>query len=332
MKHRIAVIGGGGFIGSRFLARLARTDHTAFVVDRSSHPDRQVEFRSCDVTDRERLIAACADADVLVHLAAEHRDDVQPISRYTDVNVQGTQNVCDAARAAGIRRIVFTSSVAVYGFTEQGRVLGEDAPIRPFNEYGRTKYAAEQVLEKWREEDPGRSLVIMRPTVVFGEGNRGNVYNLLRQIARGPFLMIGDGRNRKSMAYVENVAAALEFSLGLGPGTHLFNYVDKPDYDMNHLVALIRSVLGSEKGVGPRIPYPIGLMAGSAADLVARLVRRPLPFSRVRVEKFCASTEFAADRIRELGFQPPVDLESALRRTIAHEFGTAPAVEVAVQR
>jgi nucleoside-diphosphate-sugar epimerase len=328
MKHRIAVIGGGGFIGSRLIDRLARTDHTAFVIDRSARPEGDVEFRSCDVCDRDRLIESCAGADVIVHLAAEHRDDVQPVSRYTEVNVQGTENVCAAARAAGIRKLVFTSSVAVYGFTERGRPLAEDAPARPFNEYGRTKYLAEQVLQKWFEEDPGRSLVIMRPTVVFGERNRGNVYNLLRQIVRGPFLMIGNGSNRKSMAYVENVAAALEFSLGLGAGTHLFNYVDKPDYDMNQLVALIRSVLGDEKGVGLRLPYSIGLAAGICADGAAWLARRPLPFSRVRVEKFCASTEFAADRIRALGFRPPVDLQDALRRTIEFEFGSVGANEL----
>lgn len=331
MKQRIAVIGGGGFIGSRFIARLAKTDHTPFVIDREAHPGPDVEFVSCDVCDRERLLTACAGTDVIVHLAAEHRDDVQPITRYTDVNVQGTQNVCDAARAAGVKKIVFTSSVAVYGFTRQGRPLAEDAPARPFNEYGRTKYLAEQVLERWCAQDPAHSLVIARPTVVFGEGNRGNVYTLLRQIAHGPFLMIGNGRNRKSMAYVENVAAALEFALGLGAGTHVFNYVDKPDYDMNQLVALIRSVLGDQRGVGLRVPYPLGLTVGMGADLIARQIRKPLPFSRVRVEKFCASTEFAADRIREMGFQPPVALEEALRRTIAFEFGAASGARVAAR-
>lgn len=321
MKYRIAVIGGSGFIGQRFVTRLSHTDHHPFVIDRSARTEDECEFRQCDVRDRDGLIAACAGADVIVHLAAEHRDDVQPLSRYTEVNVQGSQNVCDAARAAGIRKILFTSTVAVYGFTERGRQMGEDAPIRPFNEYGRTKFQAEQVFEQWREEDSEHSLVIVRPTVVFGEGNRGNVYTLLHQIAKGPFLMIGDGRNRKSMAYVENVAAALEFALGLGAGTHVFNYVDKPDYDMNQLVSVIRSVLGGRPGVGLRVPYPLGLTAGIGADWVSSLVRRPLPFSRVRVEKFCASTEFAADRIRELGFQPPVDLETALRRTIEFEFG-----------
>ncbi len=88
--------------------------------------------------------------------------------------------------------------------------------------------------------------MIVRPTVVFGEQNRGNVYNLLRQIASGKFMMIGDGTNRKSMAYVENVAAFLEYSLGFENGVHIYNYIDKPDFDMNTLVSKVNKALGKE--------------------------------------------------------------------------------------
>jgi nucleoside-diphosphate-sugar epimerase len=80
------------------------------------------------------------------------------------------------------------------------------------------------VYKAWQEKDPeNRKLVIVRLTVVFGEQNRGNVYNLFRQIASGKFMMIGDGTNRKSMAYVENVAAFLEYSLGFENGVHIYN-------------------------------------------------------------------------------------------------------------
>jgi GlcNAc-P-P-Und epimerase len=96
----------------------------------------------------------------------------------------------------------------------------EQGAINPFNEYGRTKYEAECVYRDWQAQDPGnRALVIIRPTVVFGEQNRGNVYNLLRYLADGRFVMVGSGRNVKSMAYVENIAAFLEHSLSFGPGS-----------------------------------------------------------------------------------------------------------------
>ena len=128
-----------------------------------------------------------------------HRDDIRPISRYDDVNVQGAKNICDAARKHSIKKIIFTSSVAIYGFAPED--TDESGEPNFFNDYGRTKYLAEQVYKEWQLEDSeNRALIIVRPTVIFGEGNRGNVYNLLKQIFSGSFLMFGDGKNKKSMA------------------------------------------------------------------------------------------------------------------------------------
>jgi nucleoside-diphosphate-sugar epimerase len=319
VSERIAVIGGAGFIGTALVRRLLAAGHAVRIADRS--PSAAFPDISCiaDVRDREALAKACEGSEVLINLAAEHRDDVQPVSLYDEVNVGGARNTCAVAEQIGASRIVFTSSVAVYGFSETE--TDETSPLRPFNDYGRTKLAAEEVFRAWQAADPARSLVIARPTVVFGEGNRGNVYNLLQQIARGPFVMIGDGTNVKSMAYVENVAAFLEFVLRFGPGLHLFNCVDKPDYDMNHLVTTIRTALGRGSRVGVRLPYGLAMAAGGAFDLLARAIGRPLPVSRIRIEKFCAGTRFAAQRARDAGFVAPVALEEGLRRTLAHEFG-----------
>jgi len=255
---------------------------------------------------------------VLINLAAEHRDDVRPVSRYDEVNVQGARNICEVAEEKGITRIVFTSSVACYGFALAG--TDEDGAINPFNDYGRTKAEAEVVFREWQARDPGnRSLVIVRPTVIFGEQNRGNVYNLLKQVASGRFVMIGNGRNKKSMAYVENVAAFLEHSLSFGSGVHLFNYVDKPDLDMTTLVSVVREKLGKSKGAGLSIPYGIGYLAGLCFDLAARVSGRTFPISAIRVKKFCATTQFAS-RATTTGFEAPVTLQEGLQRTVQYEF------------
>lgn len=97
------------------------------------------------------------------------------------MNVEGARNICVVAREKRVKAIVFTSTVAVYGFTEIG--TDESGKIAPFNDYSRTKHEAEQVFKAWQAEAPTeRMLVIIRPTVIFGEQNRGNVYNLLRQL------------------------------------------------------------------------------------------------------------------------------------------------------
>ena len=91
------------------------------------------------------------------------------------------------------------------------------------------------------------SLIIVRPTVIFGEGNRGNVFNLLNQIASGNFIMVGKGENKKSMAYIGNVVAFLEACLISENKYTLINYVGTPDLTMNELVTLVRQKLRGGK-------------------------------------------------------------------------------------
>ena len=317
------IIGGSGFIGTRLVPRLFENNLSVKIGDINPSSSFSEICGHCDVRDPNSLRNAMEGVDTIINLAAEHRDDVRPASRYEEINVQGAQHICQAATDRGISRIVFTSSVAVYGL--QSRVVDEEGPFLPFNAYGETKLRAEAVFRAWAEEDPARTLVIVRPTVVFGEGNRGNVYNLLRQIATGKFLMVGSGGNTKSMAYVGNVVAFLIHSLALGPGTHIFNYVDGPDMTTETLVSHIRNCLGRHEKL-VRIPKTLALGGGYLFDVVARISGRTFPISAIRVRKFCESTQFRADRLSEIGFMPTYSLSEALARTISHEFPVTPTI------
>ena len=316
-KGLALILGGSGFVGTRLAPLLREQGWAVRIGDvrrSEAFPDLWME---CDVTSPESLRKAVTGAAVIINLAAEHRDDVRPLSRYGEVNVEGARKVCDAAREAGIGKIIFTSSVAVYGF--QPKAVDEAGPFDPFNAYGKTKLEAEGVYRAWAEEDAARTLTMVRPTVVFGEGNRGNVYNLLQQIASGKFLMVGAGKNVKSMAYVGNVAAFLAHVLSMGPGVHILNYVDGPDMDTITLVEHIRKCLG-KKGSAPKFPKSLAMMGGHLLDVVARISGRTFPISAIRVRKFCESTQFRADRVKGTGFVPPYTLAEGLARTIAFEF------------
>lgn len=122
---------------------------------------------------------------------------MKPTELYYQVNVQGTANVAAESAKQRIRRIVFTSSVALYGLDKNNP--SEDNGIDPFNDYGKSKFEAEEALSSWAKSDERNCLAIVRPAVIFGERNRGNVFNLLEHIASGKFVMIGNGENRKSM-------------------------------------------------------------------------------------------------------------------------------------
>ena len=234
------------------------------------------------------------------------------------MNVGGAENICTVAREKGINTILFTSTVAVYGFAPVG--TDESGQIAPFNEYGRSKFEAEQVFKEWQSEEPEkRTLVIVRPTVIFGERNRGNVYNLLRQIATGRFVMVGNGLNRKSMGYVENIAAFLEHAISFKQGIHSYNFIDKPDFDMNTLVSKVNLLLGRSDKIAFRLPYWLGYAVGKGFDGVSAVTGKNFTISSIRVKKFCANSVYNT-AIEETGFVSPVPLEEALARTVRYEF------------
>ena len=312
----LVIVGGSGFVGTRLIKEIEIQCLNIDKQDSALFKEITIINNICQDSIGEVLPVYTKS---LVLLAAEHRDDVSPTSLYYDVNVQGTKNVLDAMDKKGIKSIIFTSSVAVYGLNKNNP--DENHPSDPFNDYGKSKLQAEEVLREWYNKDPeNRSLSIIRPTVVFGEANRGNVYNLLKQIASGKFLMIGKGENNKSMAYVGNVVAFIKYLIDNDkPGYRVYNYVDKPDFNMNDLVKQVRKDLKQE-GKMVRIPEWLGMLGGYGFDLIAKVTGKKLPISSVRVKKFCATTQFSADKLDSSGFKRPYTIEEGLARTLRYEF------------
>lgn len=316
MAKKITVIGGSGFVGTNLCRQLSLKQQDFEIIDLEMSNQFAEKCKIADVRDAESLRNTIT-GDVVVNLAAVHRDDVRDKSEYQRTNVDGAQNVALVCEEKGINKIVFTSSVAVYGFAKPG--TDESGVINPFNEYGRTKFEAEEKLREWRARGDN-SLIIVRPTVIFGEGNRGNVFNLLNQIASGKFLMVGKGENKKSMAYIGNVVAFLETCVAIEQKYGVFNYIDTPDLTMNELVSQVRGKLKGRTGVGLRLPYWLGLLLGYTADFVAKLSGKNLPLSSIRVKKFSSSTEFKSAKASLDNFQPPFSLSHGIERTLQSEF------------
>lgn len=314
---KILILGGSGFVGTR-LTELLLKEHEITIGDIAESQKYPELWKNCDVCSDEDLRAVMPGHDCIVNLAAAHRDDVRPISLYEKTNVEGAECVCRIASELGIHHIVFTSSVAIYGFPKWD--YKEDAPCDPFNEYGRTKLLAEGVYKKWQEADPANRLHVVRPTVIFGEGNRGNVYNLFHQLATGRFLMVGNGKNKKSMAYVGNIIAFLKWNIEENKEIYsVYNYIDKPDYDMHDLIAGFEKIL-NRKFPPIALPYWLGLFGGYCFDFLAFLTKRNFPISAIRVKKFCAQTVFNSDKMQNSGFMPPYSMPEALKRTLEFEF------------
>ena len=316
MYKKISIIGGSGFVGTNLCRQLLLTQQDFEIIDLEMSNQFPEKCKIADVRDVDTL-RKTVTGDVVVNLAAVHRDDVRDKSEYWRTNVDGAANVAAVCDEKGIDKIIFTSTVAVYGFAEPG--TDESGAIDPFNEYGRTKFEAEEKLREWHAQGDN-SLIIVRPTVIFGEGNRGNVFNLLNQIASGKFLMVGRGENKKSMAYIGNIVAFLNACIVTDQKYGVYNYVDTPDLTMNELVALARTKLKGKTGVGLRLPHWLGLLLGYSADLIAKISGKNLPLSSIRVKKFASSTEFKTAKADLEKFQAPFSLSDGVQRTLQSEF------------
>lgn len=316
---KIALIGGSGFVGTHLIEQFYQLDMNELLnIDKAPSEKYDAISKIGDVLDKDLLVEQLRGVDIVILLAAEHRDDVTPVSRYYDVNVEGMKNTLAAMEANAVKRLVFVSSVAIYGLDKDNP--DESTPPDPFNHYGISKWQAEQVLQKWYSDHQDWNINIVRPSVIFGERNRGNVYNLFRQIASGKFMMVGKGTNRKSMAYVGNVVAFLAYlTREQVDGYHVYNYVDKPDFNTNDLVSLIGKALN--KPVPARhIPQWLGMLGGYGFDVLAFLTGRKMNISSVRVRKFCAVTVYDASKISATRFIPPFTLAEGLNRMITKEF------------
>ncbi|WP_411753550.1 NAD-dependent epimerase/dehydratase family protein [Serratia sp. (in: enterobacteria)] len=315
-KRKIAIIGGSGFIGSRLAKRLsARRDLALKIIDVKQSQCFSQYYQYADVTQPESLRQALVGCDAVINLAAKRQDKVKSTSLYNQINVEGARNLCMVAAELAIKQIVFTSSVAVYGDVEQE--TNEEGHLAPGSHYGKSKLEAEYVYEAWRNAGDGNKLTIIRPVVVFGEGDRSNVYKLFRRIAKGRLVMIGDGRNRRSLAYVENIAARLEFALDQQADYQVSNYADKPDLSMNQLIGVVTRVLGREDKL-IHIPYLPGIGGIALLDLLGKVSRYKFSISRAKVKTFCASAQFKSNV--EPDFVAPVDLNQAIEKTVKHEF------------
>ena len=313
----MVIIGGSGFIGTRLIEQLGKNNCQNIDKNPSlKYPEITIIQ---DIRESNFSTSIYTESQTIVLLAAEHRDDVSPISLYYEVNVQGTRNVLEMMEKKGINNIIFTSSVAVFGLNKKNP--DESFPVDPYNHYGKSKWLAEEVLREWVHKDiKNRSLTIIRPTVIFGERNRGNVYNLLKQIASGHFIMVGSGTNVKSMSYVGNVVAFIQYCIQTQkPGYRLFNYSDKPDLNTKELVQQVEKSL-SKKLPPIHLPYWLGYFGGICFDLLGKLSHKTFSVSSLRVKKFCATTQFDATAVFKTGFKAPFTLSEGLHRTLYYEF------------
>lgn len=304
------LIGGSGFIGQHF--KEALKDDVLINLDISPGINNS-EYHYCDINQGINLSMDLTkyESITIIHLAAVHFDFQR---EYYKTNVEGTKNVLSwVSRQKNITNYVFFSSVATYGETIQEK--DENAPQKPYNDYGKSKLEAEKLILKWIEELPNIKVAIVRPAVVFGEYNFGNVFNFLNQIRSGLFAIIGKGNNIKSIAYAPNLVKSVLYVIdNIHEDLFIYNYSDYPQLSIKEQSKILSTLSG--KRAPFKIPLILTKLVTIPVDLLEKLFGRDLKINSMRVKKFTVPTYFNSDLVRNRGFVQLYSIVDAYTRTL----------------
>lgn len=307
---RFLITGANGFVGKPLCAELRRQGHSVRAALRSaSTPVEDVEVVVTGAIDGETDWAdALLGVDVVIHLAARvhvmKETAADPLAEFLKVNLHGTANLAQQAARAGVKRLVYVSSIKVNGErTTESRPFVESDEPDPQDAYGVSKWQAEQALRRIAHET-GLQVVIVRPPLVYGPGVKGNFISLLAAIDKGIPLPLAGANNARSLVYVGNLVDAL-IVCATHPASAGQVYLVRDGEDVSTAM-LVDEIAGALGRSNHSFYFPPGLLRAAAAVLgrseqIARL------FGSLRVSDA---------KIRsELGWVPPYALEQGLRAT-----------------
>jgi len=319
---QVLVTGGTGFIGSRLALRLLREGHKVRVMglgNNSAEEENRAlleregsEIMLGSVTDAQVTAAVTRDVEVVFHLAAAQHEMGVLDSHFSNVNVEGTRRVLEAAAGAGVRRFVHGSTIGVYGSAVGGEI-DESTPAAPDNIYGTTKYEGEKLALSWNARLP---VTAVRISETYGPSDR-RLLKLFKAIQKGMFIMIGQGINHHQPIYVDDLAEGLwQAALSDEARGKAWILAGAEALTTNQMVLTIARTLGHSGRVlrAPMWPF---MAAAAACEYTLRPVGIQPPIHRRRMDFFRKSYRFSILNARgAFGFDPQTSFEEGVARTV----------------
>jgi dihydroflavonol-4-reductase len=317
----VLVTGARGFIGAHLVHRLAALGMEVRAIDLRplvpSPAGDEVRPHQVDVCDRAALAPLLEGVETVFHLASLHLEVGADPAAFEAVNVHASADLVTLAAERGVRRFVHTSSVGVYGDAGRGAPLREDAPKHPDSPYERSKLAGEMAVLA-RARDAGLGLVVLRPAWVYGSGCP-RTDKLLRALRKRRFFYFGSGDNVRHPLYIDEMIDAFILAANARPETsgRVYNVGGPRIMPLREMIETFARVAGSPQP-SLHLPMALGYAAGWAAELVFHAANREPPLSRRSLAFFRSNNAWDLSAARaELGFEPTVDLEEGVRRTLA---------------
>ena len=314
MTGRCAVVfGGAGFIGCHLLKRLVdgRCYNRLYSVDiaRPRFTNEGVNHVNFDI--RKAIPTdLCGEGPFdIFNLAAVHTTPGHEDWEYYWTNVAGATNVCRFASEVSAERLLFTSTMMVYGPTEAPK--DEDAVLEPVNAYGRSKILAEGIHRLWQAERPDlRRLTIVRPGVIYGLAERGNFTRLSRALRQRRFVYPGRTDTIKACGYIEDLVSAMIKVADHNQDVILYNFCHPQRYTSKDICSAFSRVAGYAE---PKIVLPFWLLTfiALAFESLSTLGIKT-DINRARVKKLYESTNMVPTRLIKMGFEYQFDLITSL--------------------
>jgi nucleoside-diphosphate-sugar epimerase len=320
MARAVFVTGGSGFIGGALIRRLvgdgirvramARSDRSVSAVGNAG-----AEPVQGDLSDPQVLREGAEGCDVAFHAAAR-LGDWGPWEEFERINVQGTRNVIEACRAAGVRRLVHVGTEAALVAGEPLVMVDERAPLRPDSKapYCASKALAEQAV--WDANGDGLETVVLRPRMVWGPGDTTLLPTIVAAVEQGRFAWIGGGHHKTSTSYIDNVIEGLVLAAERGQPGEAYFVTDGEPVEFRDFVTRQLGTQGVEVPTRT-LPLPVARAAASGLEGLWRAL--PLkgapPLTRTVIWLSAVEITIRIDKARqELGYSPRVSIEEGLER------------------
>lgn len=304
----VMVTGSAGFIGRSLTSHLRQNGRVVLEVDRAADPAEPGSALRCDLAEiTDGSFAARQCPPTIVHLAAVCKEPGYPWRDYYVNNAEATRRLCRAADHAGVRNIVFTSTMMTFAAGPWRR--SENDLCDPDTAYGCSKLQAEEILRAWQSAKPGRRLRIVRPGVVFGPGDEGNLNRLVNALHRRRFAFIGRQDTVKGCIYIKDLVQLLTQLID-DNGTHdTYHAVYPEPTTIRNIVDAINNAWGWNRRP-PTVPYRSALAAAAPFAMVDPLGTRFGIHPR-RIQKLYQDTDISSDRLADLGFTMQYSLGDA---------------------
>ena len=321
------ITGGTGFIGTHLTNLILAEQPNAKVwnldIVKPGTPNPVVKNYKPAVRDGEELGSTYVECDVrkpigelpftptpediIFNFAAVHRTPGHKDIEYFETNIRGAEHVCEFAEKYGIKKMVFTSSIAPYGAAEELKT--EDTLPTPNTAYGISKLVAEKIHIAWQKGGTDRQLLIVRPGVVFGKGENGNFSRLYKGIKDHMFAYPGRKDTIKACVYVKELVRFILWDIEeRNDSFNIYNCTFEPAYTIEEIVKAIKKVTGLTQWV-PYIPNSI-IMPMAAC---AKMIGSPMGICPARVKKLQISTNICGKKLEESGYQFKWTFEDALK-------------------